>query len=67
MFSKDSTLGNLCLGSTYNNNNNSGENNVEAQQEEQNRTSTKPIQQVTEQHIAQNEEDAGRSKENSEL
>ena len=33
----------------------------------QNRISTEPIQKVTEQHIAQNEEDEGRSEENSEL
>ena len=45
----------------------SEENNVEAQQEKQNRTGTEPIQQVKEQHIAQNEEDAGRGEENSEL
>ena len=45
----------------------SGENNVEAQQEEQNWTSTRPIQHVTEEHIAQNEEDEGRGEENSEL
>ena len=37
----------------------SGENNVEAQQEEQKRTDIEPIKQVTEQHIAQNEEDEG--------
>ena len=42
----------------------SSESNVEAQQEEQNRAGTEPIQQVTEQHIAQNEEDAGRGDEN---
>ena len=45
----------------------SGENNFEAQQEEQNRTDTEPIQQVTEQYIAQNEKNAGRSEENLEL
>ena len=45
----------------------SGESNVEAQQEEQNRTGIESIHQVTEQHTAQNEEDAGRVKENSEL
>ena len=45
----------------------SEENNVEAQQEKQNRTGTEPIQQVKEQNIAQNEEDAGRGEENSEL
>ena len=45
----------------------SGENNAEAQQEEQNRTGSECIQQATEQHIAQNEEDTGRGKENSEL
>ena len=44
-----------------------GENNIEAQQEEQNRTGTEPIQQVIEQYIAHNEEDAGRGEENSEL
>ena len=43
------------------------ENNVEAQQEEENRTDTEPIWQVTEQHIAQNEEDEGRGEENAEL
>ena len=36
----------------------SGENNAEAQQD---------VQKVTEQHIAQNEEDEGRGEENSEL
>ena len=45
----------------------SGENNAEAQQDVQNRISTEPIQKLTEQHIAQNEEDEGRSEENSEL
>ena len=45
----------------------SGENNLEAQQEEQNRTGTEPIQQVTEQRIAQNEEGAGRGEKNAEL
>ena len=45
----------------------SGKNNVEAQQEEQNRKGTEPIQQVTEQHIAHNVEDAGRGEENSGL
>ena len=44
-----------------------GENNVENQQEEQNRTDTEPIQQVTEQYIAQNEVDEGRGDENAEL
>ena len=33
----------------------------------QNRTGTEPIQKVTEQHIAWNEEDEGRDEENSEL
>ena len=45
----------------------SGKNNVETQQEEQNRTGTEPIQQVIEQHIAQDEEDEGRGEENAEL
>ena len=45
----------------------SGENNVEAKQEEQNRTGTEPIQQVTGQHIPQDEEDEGRDEENAEL
>ena len=44
-----------------------GENNVEVQQDVQNRTGTEPIQKVTEQNIAQNEEDEGRGEENSEL
>ena len=44
-----------------------GENNVEPQQEEHTRTGTKPIQQVTEQHIAQNEKDAGRGEKKLEL
>ena len=43
------------------------ENNIESQQEEQKGTSTKPIQQVTEQNIAQNDEGAWRGEENSEL
>ena len=43
-----------------------GENNVEAQQDVQNRTGTEPIQQLTEQHIAPNEEDEGRAEENPE-
>ena len=42
-------------------------NNVEVQQEEQNRSGSEPIQQVTEQHIGQNEEDEGRGEENAEL
>ena len=45
----------------------SGENNAEAQQDVQNRTDTEPIQNVTEQNIAQNEEDEGRGEENAEL
>ena len=45
----------------------SGENNVEGQQKEQNRTGTEPIQQVTERHIAQDEDDKGRGEENAEL
>ena len=45
----------------------SGENNVEAQQNEQNRTGTESIQQVTERHIAQDEDDEGRGEENAEL
>ena len=45
----------------------SGENNVEAKQEEQNRTGTEPIQQVTGQHIPQDEEDEGRDEEIAEL
>ena len=45
----------------------SGENNVKAQQDGQNQTGTEPIQKVTGQHIAQNEEDEGRGEENSEL
>ena len=44
-----------------------GENNVETQQGEENRTGTEPIQQVTEQYIAQNEVDEGRGDENAEL
>ena len=40
---------------------------MEAQQEEQNRVGTEPIQQVKERHIAQDEEDEGRGKENAEL
>ena len=42
--------------------NDSKENNVEAQQEEQNQTGTDPIQQVTERHIAQDEENEGEVK-----
>ena len=42
----------------------SGENNVKAQQDGQNQTGTEPIQKVTGQHIAQNEEDEGRGEEN---
>ena len=45
----------------------SGENNVKAQQEEKNRTGTEPIQQVTQQHIAQNEENEDRGEENTEI
>ena len=45
----------------------SGENNFEAQQVEQNRTGTESMQQVTEQHIAQIEEDKGRDEENAKL
>ena len=45
----------------------SGEYIVEAQQEEQNQTGAEAIKKVTEQHIAQNEEDKGRRGENSEL
>ena len=45
----------------------SGGNNFEAQQEEQNRTGTEPLQQVTEQRIAKNEQDEGRGEENAEL
>ena len=45
----------------------SGENNVEAQQDVQNWKGTKPMQNVTEQHTAQNEEDEGRGEENSDL
>ena len=37
-----------------------GENNFEAQQDVQNRTGAEPIQMVTEQYIAQTEEDEGR-------
>ena len=44
----------------------SGGNNFEAQQEEQNRTGTEPLQQVTEQRIAKNEQDEGRGEENAE-
>ena len=40
-----------------------GERNVEAQQVKQNWTGTEPIQQVTEQHITQNEENTGRGEE----
>ena len=45
----------------------SGGNNVEAKIEEQNPTATEPIRQVTEEYIAQNEEDEVRDKENPEL
>ena len=45
----------------------SGENNFEAQQDVQNRTGAEPIQMVTEQYIAQTEEDEGRGEENLEL
>ena len=45
----------------------SGENNVEAQQDVPNRTGTEPLQKVTEQYIAQNEEYDWRGEENSEI
>ena len=45
----------------------SGENNVEAQQDVPNRTGTEPLQKVTEQYIAQNEECDWRGEENSEI
>ena len=45
----------------------SGENNVKVQQEEQTRTGTEPIQQVTEQHIVQNEEYQRRGEELAEV
>ena len=45
----------------------SGENNVEAQQEKQNQKGTEPIQQVIEQHIAQNEENEGSGGENAKV
>ena len=45
----------------------SSENNVEAQQDVQNRRGTEPVQKVTGQHIAQNEEGNSRGEENSKL
>ena len=45
----------------------SGKNNVEAQQEKQNQKGTEPIQQVIEQHIAQNEENEGSGGENAKV
>ena len=43
------------------------ESNFEAQEEEPKRTCTDPIQQVTEEHIKQNEDDEGGGKENAKL
>ena len=45
----------------------SGKYDVEALQGERNRRSSEPIQQMTEQHIPQNEEDVGIGKKNLEL
>ena len=45
----------------------SGENNVKVQQEEQTRTGTESVKQVTEQHIAQNEEYQRRGEEHAEV
>ena len=44
-----------------------GENDFDAHQKGQKQTGTKPIQKVTERHIAQDEEDEGRGETNTEL